>query len=99
MLSVIAYDTEEEAVSIANGTSYGLTAAVFGEPTHAQAVARRLVVGQVYLNGADFNPIVPFGGLKQSGTGRELGRAGVEEFTETVALLKLTRPTELLRTP
>ena len=47
-----------------------------------------LKVGQVYINGADFNPVAPFGGYKQSGNGRELGRAGVEEFTELKAILK-----------
>ncbi len=82
MLSVIPYIDEEHAVAIANNTIYGLTAAVFGEPDHALRIARRLDVGQVYLNGAQFNPIAPFGGYKQSGNGREMGRAGVEEFTE-----------------
>lgn len=82
VLSVIPYIDEEHAVAIANNTIYGLTAAVFGEPDHALRIARRLDVGQVYLNGAQFNPIAPFGGYKQSGNGREMGRAGVEEFTE-----------------
>lgn len=86
VLSVIPYRDEEHAVAIANGTVYGLTAAVFGEPEHALRVARRLEAGQVYLNGADFNPAAPFGGVKQSGSGRELGRAGVEEFTELKAI-------------
>ncbi|MDN4615865.1 aldehyde dehydrogenase family protein [Leifsonia sp. F6_8S_P_1B] len=86
VLSVIPYADEEEAVAIADGTVYGLTAAVFGEPAHAMRIARQLKVGQVYLNGADFNPAAPFGGYKQSGNGRELGRAGVEEFTELKAI-------------
>ncbi|WP_348789299.1 aldehyde dehydrogenase family protein [Leifsonia sp. NPDC080035] len=88
VLSVIPYRDEEHAVSIADGTSYGLTAAVFGEADHALRVARQLKVGQVYINGADFNPAAPFGGYKQSGNGRELGRAGVEEFTELTAILR-----------
>jgi aldehyde dehydrogenase (NAD+) len=86
VLVVIPYSSEEEAVEIANGTVYGLTAAVFGEPEHALAVARRLEVGQVYVNGGTFNPQAPFGGRKQSGAGREMGRAGVEEFTELKAI-------------
>jgi aldehyde dehydrogenase (NAD+) len=86
VLAVIPYRDEEDAVAIADGTVYGLTAAVFGEPEHALRIARRLKVGQVYLNGADFNPAAPFGGYKQSGNGRELGRAGVEEFTELKAI-------------
>ncbi|MDH2414421.1 aldehyde dehydrogenase family protein [Nocardioides sp. CER19] len=86
VLVVIPYGTEDEAVEIANGTVYGLTAAVFGEPEHALAVAGRLEVGQVYVNGATFNPLAPFGGRKQSGGGREMGRAGVEEFTELKAV-------------
>lgn len=87
VLSVIPYTDEDEAVSIANGTIYGLTAAVFGDPEPAFRVARRLEAGQVYLNGADFNPLAPFGGYKQSGNGREMGRAGVEEFTEVKSIL------------
>lgn len=86
VLSVIPYHSEDEAVEIANGTIYGLGAAVFGEHDHALAVARRLQAGQVYVNGAPFNPLAPFGGTKQSGTGREMGRAGVEEFTELKAI-------------
>ncbi|SDU45153.1 aldehyde dehydrogenase family protein [Jiangella alkaliphila] len=86
VLSVIPYGSENEAVEIADGTIYGLGAAVFGERDHALAVARRLAAGQVYVNGAPFNPLAPFGGYKQSGTGREMGRAGVEEFTELKAI-------------
>lgn len=86
VLSVIPYTDVDEAVSIADGTVYGLTAAVFGERQHALAVARRLAVGQVYVNGGAFNPFAPFGGYKRSGNGRELGRAGVEEFTEVKAV-------------
>jgi aldehyde dehydrogenase (NAD+) len=86
VLSVIPYADEEDAVRIANGTVYGLTGAVFGEQQHALDVARRMEAGQVYVNGADFNPIAPFGGYKQSGNGREMGRAGVEEFTEVKSI-------------
>lgn len=87
VLSVIDYADDDEAVRIANGTPYGLTAAVFGSPDRALEVARRLEVGQVHVNGGPFTPLAPFGGRKQSGTGREMGRAGIEEFTELKAIL------------
>ena len=86
VLSVLRYTDVDEAVAIADGTVYGLTAAVFGEREHALAVARCLAVGQVYVNGGAFNPLAPFGDYKQSGNGREMGRAGVEEFTEVKAV-------------
>ncbi|MDT7616276.1 MAG: aldehyde dehydrogenase [Pseudonocardiales bacterium] len=82
VLSVIPYADEEQAVAIANSTMYGLAGAVFGEPDHALAVAKRLRTGQVDVNGGAFNPMAPFGGYKQSGNGRELGRFGLEEFLE-----------------
>jgi aldehyde dehydrogenase (NAD+) len=69
-------------VEIANNTVYGLAGAVFGEQDHALAVARRLRTGQVDVNGGRFNMLAPFGGYKQSGNGRELGRYGLEEFLE-----------------
>jgi aldehyde dehydrogenase (NAD+) len=74
VLSVIPYTDEEQAVEIANSTIYGLAGAVFGEQDHAMAVARRLRTGQVDVNGGAFNIAAPFGGYKQSGNGRELGR-------------------------
>ncbi|MFI5615035.1 aldehyde dehydrogenase family protein [Amycolatopsis sp. NPDC051903] len=86
VLCVIPYEDEEDAVRIANDSIYGLTGAVFGEPEHALAVARRLQTGQVDVNGAPFNPLAPFGGYKQSGNGREFGHLGVEEFTEVKAI-------------
>jgi aldehyde dehydrogenase (NAD+) len=82
VLSIIAYDDEDEAISIANNSIYGLTGAVFGEPDRALEVARRLETGQVDINGAQFNFLAPFGGYKQSGNGREFGRFGIEDFTE-----------------
>ncbi|OJY39690.1 aldehyde dehydrogenase family protein [Pseudonocardia sp. 73-21] len=82
VLSVIPYADEEQAVAIANNSIYGLAGAVFGEPDHALAVAKRLRTGQVDVNGGAFNPMAPFGGYKQSGNGRELGRFGLEEFLE-----------------
>jgi aldehyde dehydrogenase (NAD+) len=83
VLSVLPFTSEDEAVDIANSTRYGLAGAVFSaSDDHALEVARRLRTGQVDVNGGRFNPIAPFGGYKQSGNGRELGRYGLEEFTE-----------------
>ncbi|HWF57810.1 MAG TPA: aldehyde dehydrogenase family protein [Candidatus Dormibacteraeota bacterium] len=81
VLSIIRCADEDEAVRIANSTRYGLAGAVWSaDREHAMAVARRLRTGQVDINGARFNPGAPFGGYKQSGNGRELGRFGLEEF-------------------
>jgi aldehyde dehydrogenase (NAD+) len=83
VLSILPYHDETEAVAIANSTIYGLAGAVFSADTdRAIAMAKRLRTGQVDVNGGAFNPIAPFGGYKQSGNGRELGRYGLEEFTE-----------------
>jgi betaine-aldehyde dehydrogenase len=81
VLSVMSYADEDEAVAIANGTAYGLAGAVFSaDGKRAEALARRLRAGQVDVNGGRFNALAPFGGFKQSGHGRELGRFGLEEF-------------------
>ncbi|RQW97104.1 aldehyde dehydrogenase family protein [Micromonospora inaquosa] len=86
VLTIIPYADEEEAVAIANGTMYGLTSGVFGEPEHALAVARRLRVGQVDVNAGHWNPLAPFGGYKHSGNGREFGQLGLAEFLETKSI-------------
>ncbi|HTZ09758.1 MAG TPA: aldehyde dehydrogenase family protein [Acidimicrobiales bacterium] len=87
VLSIIPFDSEEEAVEIANGTVYGLAGAVWaGDKAHAEQVARRLRTGQVEVNGGGFNPLAPFGGYKQSGIGRELGTFGIEEYLEVKAM-------------
>ncbi|NBM18353.1 aldehyde dehydrogenase family protein [Streptomyces sp. GC420] len=87
VLSIIPFDTEEEAVAIANDTPYGLAGGVWsGDPERARAVARRIRAGMVDVNGGAFNPLAPFGGYKQSGVGREAGRLGFEEFLETKAI-------------
>jgi acyl-CoA reductase-like NAD-dependent aldehyde dehydrogenase len=87
VLVIIPYDTEDEAVEIANGTQYGLSGAVWsGDVSRAERVAKRIRTGQVKINGGAFNPIAPFGGYKHSGVGRELGALGLEEFLETKAL-------------
>ncbi len=88
VLSLIAYEDEDDAVRIANDTVYGLSGGVWsGDPERAKRVARRLRTGQVEINGGKFNPLAPFGGYKQSGNGRELGKFGLEEFLEVKALL------------
>ena len=86
VLAVIPYSDDEEAVQIANSTIYGLNGAVFGEPEHALAIAKRVRAGQVDVNGPQMNLLAPFGGYKQSGNGREMGRFGLEEFLETKAI-------------
>ena len=87
VLAVLPYETEDEAVAIANGTPYGLSGGVFsGDQERAVAVARRLRTGMVDVNGGRFNPLAPFGGYKQSGNGRELGEYGLEEFLEVKSL-------------
>jgi aldehyde dehydrogenase (NAD+) len=87
VLSIIAYDDEAEAIRIANDTPYGLSGAVqSADPERAKAVARQIRTGQLSINGGGFNPLAPFGGYKQSGSGRELGRYGLEEFLETKSL-------------
>jgi betaine-aldehyde dehydrogenase len=87
VLAIIPYDDEDDAVRIANDTIYGLHAGVYGgDKEHATQVARRIQAGQVDINGQNFNPLAPFGGYKQSGHGRELGRYGLEEYLETKSL-------------
>jgi aldehyde dehydrogenase (NAD+) len=87
VLAVIPYESEDEAVEIANGTPYGLSGGVFsGDQERAVAVARRMRTGMVDVNGGRFNPLAPFGGYKQSGNGRELGEYGLEEFLEVKSL-------------
>ncbi|HKP91610.1 MAG TPA: aldehyde dehydrogenase family protein [Thermoleophilaceae bacterium] len=87
VLVLIPYDDEDQAVAIANDTIYGLAGGVWsGDPEHAKAVARRIRTGQIEINGATFNPLAPFGGYKQSGHGRELGKFGLEEFLEVKSL-------------
>jgi acyl-CoA reductase-like NAD-dependent aldehyde dehydrogenase len=83
VLSLIGYHDEEEAVRIANGTRYGLVAAVWSaDPRRAQAVARRLRAGVVRINGGGEEIGTPFGGYRASGVGREGGAYGIEEFFE-----------------
>lgn len=88
VLSIIAYDDEEEAIRIANDTPYGLAAYVqSGDLVHARAVARRLRAGNVNINGADWTVAAPFGGFGQSGNGRECSKWGLHDFLEIRALI------------
>ncbi len=86
VLSIMPYDTEDEAIGIANDTVYGLAAAVSGSNERAQQVARRIRAGQVRVNSGRQPKGAPFGGYKQSGLGREHGAYGLEEFLEVKAL-------------
>ena len=87
VLSILPYDTEEEALAIANDSIYGLSGGVWSsDKAHAEQVARKLRTGQVDINGGAFNPVAPFGGYKQSGVGRERGEFGFEEFLEIKSL-------------
>ena len=82
VLVVIPYETQEEAVQIANDSIYGLAGAVFGPEEEANKVARQMKTGTVYVNEGQWDPTSPFGGYKQSGLGREGGVEGYEEFLE-----------------
>jgi aldehyde dehydrogenase (NAD+) len=87
VLVIIPHDGDDDAVRIANNSIYGLSGAVYGSDERALAVARRIRTGTVGVNGgAWFGPDVPFGGFKQSGVGREMGAAGLEEFLESKSL-------------
>jgi betaine-aldehyde dehydrogenase len=87
VLCILAYGTEDEALAIANATEYGLSGAVWSRDSdRATRFARGMVTGQVDINGGRFNAAAPFGGMKNSGIGRELGRYGLEEFLQPKAL-------------
>jgi aldehyde dehydrogenase (NAD+) len=88
VLSIIPYDSVNEAVEIANGTVYGLGAHVQGRDlAAARAVAARIRSGQVHINYPAWSPHAPFGGYKRSGNGREYGVEGLQEYLETKAIL------------
>ena len=87
VLAIMQFDTEDEAITIANDTSYGLAAYVqSGDPARAERVATRLRAGMVHINGAPHRYGSPFGGYKQSGNGREGGMFGLEDFMEVKTL-------------
>jgi acyl-CoA reductase-like NAD-dependent aldehyde dehydrogenase len=87
VLAIVPYDTEEDAVRMANDSIYGLAGGVWaGSQDKALSVARRLRTGQIDINGGRFNPLAPFGGYKKSGIGRELGPLAIEEFLQLKAI-------------
>ncbi len=89
VLSVIAYDTEDEAIKIANDTRYGLHAFVSGNDLQrARRVASQILAGRVAINGMLDDPQAPWGGFKFSGVGREFGAFGIEAYLEPRAILE-----------
>ena len=89
VLVIIAYDTEEEAIAIANDTPYGLAAYIYsGNDAHARRVANRLRAGMVRINGAAADLSLPFGGYKTSGNGREYGEEGFGEYLEYKSVMR-----------
>lgn len=82
VLSIIGYDSEDEAIAVANDTPYGLAAYIQGDPKETRALAGKLRSGTVRLNSSGWDSAAPFGGYKQSGNGREYGKFGLHEFTE-----------------
>ena len=83
VLSILSFTDDDDAVRIANNSKYGLHGGVWSsDPDRAMSVARRMRTGSVDINGAPYNPMAPFGGYKQSGIGREMGVAGLEEYLE-----------------
>ena len=88
VLSILKYESEDEAIDIANDTDYGLAGYVqSGDEDHAKDVARKIRAGQVSINRGNTGPAAPFGGFKTSGNGREHGLSGLEECLETKAIL------------
>ena len=88
VLALIPYESEDEAIAIANDNPYGLSSYVqSGDLEHAKRVGRRIRAGHVELNGARWDQGAPFGGYRRSGNGREHGVWGLEEFLEVKALL------------
>ena len=89
VLCVIAYDSEDEAVRIANDSNYGLHACVLGtDLQRARRVASQIRAGRVVINGMTDDPQAPWGGFKYSGVGREYGKYGIEAFLEPRAILE-----------
>ncbi|MDX5367408.1 MAG: aldehyde dehydrogenase family protein [Alphaproteobacteria bacterium] len=89
VLSILSYESEDQAIALANDTPYGLAAYVSSQnEAHALSVARQLRAGQVHVNMAIPGAETPFGGYGQSGNGREGGVFGIEEFTEIKAIIR-----------
>ena len=95
VLVVIAYADDDDAVRIANNSIYGLSGAIFGGQDRALGMARRIRTGTFSINGGNyFSPDAPFGGYKQSGIGREMGEAGLEEFMERKTFATVLGPAD-----
>jgi aldehyde dehydrogenase (NAD+) len=93
VLSMMLYETDDEAIAIANDTEFGLAGFVQSKDLdRARGVAARIRAGRVYLNGAPFNRSLPFGGYRKSGNGREFGVFGLEEFLEIKAIVGYDSP-------
>jgi len=93
VLVIMPYDDDEEAVSIANDSVYGLAAFISsGNLEHAQRIGKRLRAGQVNINNPDWDTGAPFGGYKQSGNGREYGVWGIHDYLETKAIIGFAKP-------
>ncbi|RFM31031.1 aldehyde dehydrogenase family protein [Chitinophaga silvisoli] len=89
VISVLTYKTEEEAIAMANDTTYGLAAYVSGtNEERARKVAEQIVAGRVMVNSLQHDPMAPFGGFKQSGIGREYGTFGLEEYVEPKTIIR-----------
>jgi aldehyde dehydrogenase (NAD+) len=87
VLSILPYESEDEALAIANDTIYGLSSYVTsGDPERARRIARDIRAGMVHINGAGGDLAAPFGGYKQSGNGREWGRYGFEDYLEVKSM-------------
>jgi aldehyde dehydrogenase (NAD+) len=88
VLSIIPYTNEEEAVAIANDTTYGLAAYISScDKAHAERIAAQIDAGRICINGFSHDPYAPFGGFKQSGIGREYGVFGLEAYLEPKTIL------------
>jgi aldehyde dehydrogenase (NAD+) len=89
VLSIITYDTEDDAIRIGNDSDYDLHAAVLGaDIERVRRVAAQLRAGRVVINGMTDDPQAPWGGFKYSGVGREYGQYGIKDFLETRAILE-----------
>ncbi|WOJ96080.1 aldehyde dehydrogenase family protein [Congregibacter brevis] len=87
VLAILPYETEDEAIAMANDTPYGLAGYVqSGDIEHARQVGRRIRAGNIHINGASGGYEVPFGGFKQSGNGREWGEHGFTDYLEIKAM-------------
>jgi len=88
VLAIMPYNTQEEAVEIANTTQYGLSAYIYAKDNDlANSIAQKMRCGMVHINGAPLVAEAPFGGYKQSGNGREWGLLGLHEFLEVKAVM------------